>query len=87
MIAMGRDAGGTDLDTRPATLLEQYVLRLEVTVQHLLALQEPQTHQHLVCKLPAHTTTLSIHLSWLLMLMLSVSQALIGKSAVSCKPL
>ena len=48
---------GADLDARSAVLLEQNVLRLEVAMQHLLAPQEAQAHQHLVCKLPDQPQT------------------------------
>ncbi len=54
---MKRTGEGGDLDARSAALLEQNVLWLEVAMQHLLAPQEAQAHQHLVCKLPDEPQT------------------------------
>ena len=54
---MRRTGQGADLDAGSAVLLEQNVFWLEVAMQHLLAPQEAQAHQHLVCKLPDQPQT------------------------------
>lgn len=54
---MRRTGQGADLDAGSAALLEQNVLWLQVAMQHLLAPQEAQAHQHLVCKLPDEPQT------------------------------
>ncbi len=54
---MRRTGQGADLDAGSAALLQQNVLWLQVAMQHLLAPQEAQAHQHLVCKLPDQPQT------------------------------
>ncbi len=49
---MRRRGQGVNLDAGSVVLLQQNVLWLQVAMQHLLAPQEAQAHQYLVCKLP-----------------------------------